>query len=489
MNHTFEIRDAKPWHVGQMARMIRKDQRNAIVKIGVSPHQELSKIFNSSSFKKVCLVDGKLQAMWGVVGTLISSSGFVWMVVTDEAMRFPVKMVKETRNQLRIISEITPKLFTALVDGDEVAIKFAKYFGFSSANIGYDPGEGFVGMTYSPEEKQSYSPFIVLGLPRSRTKWLSTLLTFGKFTCHHDLPVSVKSFTEIKNILSKNNNGVVDTGLACGIWSILKEFPKSRIVVIRRNWADVQKSASNIGWEIEENYLRWQEDNLKTISLIPGVLTINFDELNNFDKCSELFLYCLGQSLPDFWWEKLKDENIQIDIQERFSAIEKNKDNLVGIFNEIGNTITIQKECLDTFMKDSAQLRQAHFEEAWREEDDVFRPNISMLYNLETSGNLRITTARKGTEMIGYLFHIISPVLENDGILAAYQNTFFVKKEYRGLVGPMMRKAAKKELLLRGVDHLILKSGIRADGPRLAKMYEHEGAEFVGSLYRLQLEN
>ena len=34
----------------------------------------------------------------------------------------------------------------------------------------------------------------------------------------------------------------------------------------------------------------------------------------------------------------------------------------------------------------------------------------------------------------------------------------------------------------------MLKSGVRASGPRLGALFEREGAEFMGSLYRLPLE-
>lgn len=491
MMPTFQIVEAKRYHVGAMARRLRVDQKSALVNLGVEIHRDMLTAFDNSAFRKAWLIDGKIAGLGGVIGSSLSSAGFVWLSLTDEAAKFPIAVIKEARRQMDAIRETYRTLTTTLAQGDVVAARFARH-------IGFVPGadrvpDGFVSMRWSadaPASPRSASGnFIIFGLPRSRTKWLSVFLSHGKWTCHHDLPLYADSLTDLTETLAAPNTGSAETGMARGVRIIAEEIPGCRMAVVRRPVEDVRASAERFGWSFPDGYLDAEAARLDEISAMPGVLTVDFDDLNSFDGCATIYQHCLGATLPRAWWEKMAPQNIQIDMDARMQRLIYRAGMVGKIFAEMDQVVTIQFEDFDTYFRDSTDLRLAHAAEAGPDEDIVLDPNIDMIAALEAMGNLLIATARSGAEMVGYVLFIINPVLENKSTVIGFQNAFFVRQDFRGRTGPKLRDACKTELRRRGVGFLMLKSGIRADGPRLKAIYEREGAKYMGSLYRLSLED
>lgn len=139
MSATFEIREAKPWHVGQMARLLRAEHHRALLMVGANVHKELRACYEQSMFCRAMFVDGHLGALGGVIGSNISSDGVIWLAMTDEMRKYPVAVVKEARRQLEEIMIIKRELATTLIPGDEAAKRLAIFLGFHVAHEG--PGQ------------------------------------------------------------------------------------------------------------------------------------------------------------------------------------------------------------------------------------------------------------------------------------------------------------------------------------------------------------
>jgi hypothetical protein len=134
----FEIIEAKEHHCGQMARRIRWEHRIAVDRAGSGDriHKELRSCFEQSSFCRAWLIDGKLAALGGVTDTALSSNGMVWLVLTEEAKRYPVQIVKEARCQLRQIMQTKRELTTTILSGDAAAMRLAVFLGFHVSHDG-----------------------------------------------------------------------------------------------------------------------------------------------------------------------------------------------------------------------------------------------------------------------------------------------------------------------------------------------------------------
>lgn len=132
----FEIKEAKAYHAGQMMRLLRVEHYRAVAQLGVNGHKELRDRFDSSAFRRIWTIDGRLGALGGVTGSLLDPSGYVWLAMSWDAARYPMQIVREARKQLASLSIVKRNLATTILDGDETALRFAVFLGFRPATSG-----------------------------------------------------------------------------------------------------------------------------------------------------------------------------------------------------------------------------------------------------------------------------------------------------------------------------------------------------------------
>ena len=154
MTPRFEIVEAKPFHCGQMARLLRREHAITIERAGVSPHREMRFCFDQSPWRRAWLIDGRLAALGGVMGTMASASGTIWLAISEEATRFPIEIVKEARRQLDEIVQIKHEVMTTVVFGDDAARRLAIFLGFHVQDNG--PG----APAYSKASRRMLSRFV-----------------------------------------------------------------------------------------------------------------------------------------------------------------------------------------------------------------------------------------------------------------------------------------------------------------------------------------
>lgn len=127
---TFEVVEAKPYHCGRIIRRLRDEQAKAMTRVGVNSHKELRERFDESFYRKAWLIDGKLAGIGGVAGMALSSTGYLWLALTEDAARHPVAMVREAKRQADEILRIKNRLMCSVVGENSKAYLFAVFLGF-----------------------------------------------------------------------------------------------------------------------------------------------------------------------------------------------------------------------------------------------------------------------------------------------------------------------------------------------------------------------
>lgn len=486
-----EFREAKSWHVGQIVRLMRADHHAAAVARGGDAHHELSRVFRESSYRRAAFVDGRLTALWGVTGMLASGKGHVWLVLSQDTERVPLAVVIGARKELRSLLDTHQELTTTLFDGDQKARRFALLLGFRPTEISH-------GMTWmrlrrdvpvSRINARTDAPFIIFGLPRSRTTWLSEFLSYGEKICLHDSMLEMNGFEGMRDFLSRPNTGICETGFVMA-WPVLKRyFPKARFVVVRRPVKDVREELLRFRWEFMPGHLEWMVDRLNEVSNLPGTLTIDFADLNNEETCKRVFEHCLGQPFDREWWTYWRDKNIQIDMDKRLRRLAERApamQNLVGECEDLMSPVTFQVESWETFKRDGHYLFDEHRAEVGKFQDLDYDPDFERAATFDRLGRLQVMTARAGRKMIGYLLFIIDQHPESKHVLIGVQNTFFVTKSFRG-IGLRLHAEALRALKSRGVEILSMSAGVRGSGPKLAALYKRLGAIEERRVYSLRI--
>lgn len=154
-------------------------------------------------------------------------------------------------------------------------------------------------------------PFIIYSLPRSRTVWLSKLLTYGDWECFHD-PLAHSQPEGIACLLRMANKGIIDTGLVQHWRQMKGAIPDAKIICIHRDPLEVRSSLVKLGLNFPFTSL-YQA--LQEVSKEPDTFNVDYQILECPEFCKKLMQHCLGECDNDWVYGKMK-ANIQLNIDK-----------------------------------------------------------------------------------------------------------------------------------------------------------------------------
>ena len=350
------------------------------------------------------------------------------------------------------------------------------------------------------------TPFIIYGLPRSRTFWLSRFLTYGDWQCGHEEIRHARTLDDVRNWLSLPCAGTAETAGAPW-WRLVQSMrPDARTVVVRRPAAEVVASLLRTGVEYDEARLRSEIRKLdakldQIQARVPGVLSVSFSDLESEATCARVFEHCLPYRHDPAWYALTAPMNLQANLQALTQYYQGNAGQLEKLGKIAKQTIlgglaralpmpdafTFQQEPLSVALRDSDALVRDHCVQVGEAPDQRLAKNWSFLFTLERLGALQVMTARSNGRIFGYLLAIIGPSLEHTDRLEALHTTFFTSKDAPGL-GLKLQRASIAALRDRGVHDVVLRAGPRGNGPRLGSLYRRLGAEDAGQMFILDLK-
>lgn len=133
----------------------------------------------------------------------------------------------------------------------------------------------------------------------------------------------MRSLDDVVRFFDRPYIGTIETGVAQGWWLIKHLVPNIRMVVIHRPIEDCV--ASMLATDIEgvatydeaiiRRSFRYGDRMLSQISQVPGVLSVEFDELATPLGCKKVWDFCLPYVFDEAWYRQLKDVNIQVDMK------------------------------------------------------------------------------------------------------------------------------------------------------------------------------
>jgi hypothetical protein len=134
----FQVTEAEIYQCSQIVRFLRAEHCEAFKRTRTDVYRELRATFVQSSFRRAWLVDGKLAALFGVTGMMLSSHGYCWLLLSEAARRYPIAIVKKARRQLAEIMITKRELTAIVIAGDEAAQRLAIFLGF---HVSHDSGQ------------------------------------------------------------------------------------------------------------------------------------------------------------------------------------------------------------------------------------------------------------------------------------------------------------------------------------------------------------
>jgi len=133
------------------------------------------------------------------------------------------------------------------------------------------------------------------------------------------------------------------------------------------------------------------------------------------------------------------------------------------------------------FIEELKELFPAHYDELCVTKDFPLQPDYEAYKRLSQAGMLRCINCRIDKEIVGYIVFIIHPHLHYMSCMTAFEDIYFIKKEYRkGRVGIKLFQYAESVLKGIGVNRIIMHTKVHLDHSRL---FEYLGYKHTDKLF------
>lgn len=335
-------------------------------------------------------------------------------------------------------------------------------------------------------------PFVILGLPRSRTYCLSQWLARPGASVGHDLAIEADSIQAWLDLLWPLA-GTCETAAALA-WPLLaKAMPGGKVVTIRRPIEEVERSLANFGIQGVRDELALRDAALDAAEAA-GALSIPFAELEDVNCCAWLYEHLTGAPFDFNHWQRWSRTNSQVDMPVVLARQAERASQLAGLRAEVlaGGPKWLVRIGLESFRSiwaDGQQMGWQHYLESNGGErpGHPFSPNVEGICQIESAGVFCGLSARVNGVLMGYISWSLVPDMESIGVLMADQGAWFVSPEAPSelRLGRRLLDASIAFLRTRGIHELQLHAPVAGRGSRLAGLFARLGARPTQSRWAL----
>jgi len=149
MTANLTVRESKFSDINQLVSTIREKDRQECLRLGFTPRVALIYGYKNAFLRHTALVNGKVGAMWGVVGQVTSTTGFPYFVTSIYSEEVsPIRFARLYKQEVRKMNDLFPKLVNYVDSSYEESVRLLKLTGFKVE----EPGpKGFCRFTMSKE--------------------------------------------------------------------------------------------------------------------------------------------------------------------------------------------------------------------------------------------------------------------------------------------------------------------------------------------------
>jgi len=127
------------------------------------------------------------------------------------------------------------------------------------------------------------------------------------------------------------------------------------------------------------------------------------------------------------------------------------------------------------------EIIQDHYEELSVTKTFPLDPDWEAYKQILDAGRLKFVTCKEDGKLIGYIIFFVMPHLHYKTCLTAFEDIYFLKKEYRkGRVGIRMFQFAEKMLKEQGVQRILYNTKVHSDN---SSLFEYLGFKLVDKVF------
>lgn len=329
-------------------------------------------------------------------------------------------------------------------------------------------------------------PFVVFGLPRSRTAWLTQWLSRAAGApVGHDMAIEADSIDQWLENIFRRLRGTCETG-AVEAWPILRRaIPECRIVTVQRDLEDVAASLEAAGAPTPWDDLRRRARVLGELSEQPAVLSVRFSHLANPRACAMVQEHCLGTPFNWPLWCEMDRLNVQVAMAPRLARLAERHHRILRIRAELierlahpAPFVTVGEERWADVADAIDAMGAGHHAEISAGSEGAFGLNRAGMQQLADAGVLRVFVARIDSTLAGYCMWTHEVNLEAAAPPpTVVHGPFYVAPEHtRHHLGRRLLEVSREAFAQAGYRRLRLHHTMHGRGARAGKLYQSLGA-------------
>lgn len=126
------IIDSSLSHVRELSRNLQQADQEECLALGIQPNRALYKSFQLGLYRKTALIDSRVAAMWGVVGTPLSMSGQPYLLTSPLVQKIsPLKFTRIYKQEVEEMKRLFPVLENFVDARYLAAVRLLELAGFT----------------------------------------------------------------------------------------------------------------------------------------------------------------------------------------------------------------------------------------------------------------------------------------------------------------------------------------------------------------------
>ncbi|MBP9155518.1 MAG: hypothetical protein KBF48_11280 [Xanthomonadales bacterium] len=183
------------------------------------------------------------------------------------------------------------------------------------------------------------SRFFIVCLPRSRSAWLSNLLTYESVLCLHEPLLGCRSLDDLEAKLATTGTpiaGAADTGAMFWVDDIIERFPDARFVLLARDPRGYVEQAQRMGGTAAEAAAILEQFSHAIGSLHKlgnRTLTVASKQLDDYTVCNQVWQHIgMPIALNRVRFDMLKDLKVEVFIDRVRAKVAAHQDDIRALF-------------------------------------------------------------------------------------------------------------------------------------------------------------
>ncbi len=118
-------------HIKELLKELKKINEEDAYRFGECPLEILIKAYKKSLYVKTAVVDGKIIAIWGIVGNYLGAIGRPWSLMLPDTENYPFRVTSFYRQEVDKMLELFPVLEDIVDIRHTKILRMLKIMGFT----------------------------------------------------------------------------------------------------------------------------------------------------------------------------------------------------------------------------------------------------------------------------------------------------------------------------------------------------------------------